>query len=90
MDLISPDTQFDRALRATLAVLLLIWNVVVSTHMETKYPPLLIELYATPFTRFLLLALVLLAASWCPTVGIMAALAYISLGADTIFFTSRL
>lgn len=87
--MLAPNTQTDRALRVTLAIMLLIWNVLVSTHIETKYPSSLIEAYATPFTRLFLLGLVLLSATWCPSVGIMAALAYITLGADTIFFTSR-
>ena len=88
LDLITPDSNGDRMLRATFVVLLLVWNVLVSTHMETPYPSLLIELYATPLTRIFLLGLVVLSAIWCPTVGVMAALAYISLGADTLFFTA--
>ena len=76
-------------MRAAFAILLLVWNVFVSTHLETSYPSLLIELFAIPLTRFFLLGLVILSAMWCPTVGIMAALAYISLGADTVFFTSQ-
>ena len=59
----------------------------VSTHLETPYPELLIELYAMPITRIFLLALVLLTATWCPKAGIMIALAYVCLGADVIFFT---
>ena len=59
----------------------------VSTHLETPYPELLIELYALPITRIFLLMFVLLAASWCPVVGVLAAFAYMCLGADVIFFT---
>ncbi len=55
--------------------------------MGTSYPHTLIDTYALPLTRLFLLALVLLAASWCPTVGILAALAYVFLGADTLFLT---
>jgi len=61
----------------------------VSTRLETPYPESLVEVYALPFTRILLLALVILSAVWCPTVGIMAALAFVCLGADVIFLTRR-
>jgi hypothetical protein len=46
----------------------------------------LVELYATPSTRFALLLLVLLSASWNSYVGIFAALAFIFLGADISVF----
>lgn len=88
LDLITPDSKGDRMLRAAFVVLFLAWNVLMSTHMETPYPSLLIELYAIPLTRLFLLGLVVLSAIWCPTVGVMVALAYISLGADTLFFTA--
>jgi hypothetical protein len=70
-----------------IIVILIIWNWMVSTHLETPYPELLIELYALPITRIFLLIFVLLAASWCPVVGVLAAFAYMCLGADVIFFT---
>ena len=89
LDMISADSHGDRMLRASVGVMLLLWNVLVSTHLETPYPSLLVELFAIPLTRLILLGLVILSAMWCPTVGILAALAYISLGADTVFFTQR-
>jgi len=55
--------------------------------METPYPPPLVEIYALPLTRLLLLLLVLVSAYWSPVVGILAAFAYVSLGADVIYFT---
>jgi hypothetical protein len=58
-------------------------------HLETPYPTPLIEAYALPVTRILLLALVLLSAAWCPMVGVLMALAYVCLGADVLFFTSK-
>ena len=70
-----------------IIVILIIWNWMVSTHLETPYPELLIELYALPITRIFLLMFVLLAAVWCPAVGVLAAFAYMCLGADVIFFT---
>jgi hypothetical protein len=82
----SAQTQADY-MKILLAGILFVWNLTVASHLETPYPPALIELYALPLTRILLILLVLLAASWCPTVGILMAFAYVCLGADVIFFT---
>ena len=79
----------DKYLRSTVALLLLLWNWNVATLLEAPYPPVVVELYAIPLTRMFLLALVLLSAAWCPRVGIMAALAFICLGADVISFTAN-
>jgi hypothetical protein len=79
--------EIDTAARLIVSIVLILWNWGVATHLETPYPELLVELYALPITRIILLIFVLLAASWCPTVGILAALAYVCLGADVIFFT---
>lgn len=72
-----------------LIIFLLFWNILVSTHLETAFPPLLVELYALPLTRVFLLLLVLASAMWSSEVGVMAALAYICLGADVLFFTTN-
>jgi hypothetical protein len=79
----------DTNLKIGIILCLFLWNVFVSTRLETPFPESLVELYALPFTRILLLALVILSALWCPTVGIMAALAFVCLGADVIFLTRR-
>lgn len=79
--------NLDLFLRIIVTIILSIWLVIVGFHMETSYPPALVEAYALPLTRVLLLGLVVLSSLWCPTVGILAAMAYICLGADVIFFT---
>jgi len=79
--------KMDNLIQYGIIVILIIWNWMVSTHLETPYPELLIELYALPITRIFLLMFVLLAAVWCPVVGVLAAFAYMCLGADVIFFT---
>jgi hypothetical protein len=79
----------DTNLKIGIILCLFLWNVLVSTRLETRYPESLVEIYALPFTRVLLLSLVFLSALWCPTVGIMAALAFVCLGADVIFLTRR-
>ena len=76
----------DFYMKAGLVLLLILWVWQVGTHLETPYPETLVELYATPSTRFALLLLVLLSASWNSYVGIFAALAFIFLGADISVF----
>jgi hypothetical protein len=79
--------KLDKIVNYVIIIILILWNWMVSTKLETPYPELLIELYALPITRIFLLVFVLLAASWCPVVGVLAAFAYACLGADVIFFT---
>jgi len=70
-----------------LIVLLSLWNVLVATRMETPYPETMVELYALPFTRLLLLLIVIGLSMWDAQITILAALAFICLGADVIFLT---
>ena len=86
-NMLTPYSKVDGYLRVGVAATLFFWLWFVGFHMETPYPPALIEAYALPLTRILLLLLVLTSAIWCPTVGILAALSYVCLGADVIFFT---
>jgi len=86
-DKLKSSTHIDRGLRLIVAVTLAIWLLSVGMHMETPYPEVLVELYALPLTRIMLLLMVLAAATWCPAVGILAAIAYVCLGADVMFFT---
>ena len=87
IDQLTPTSREDKALRLLTITALGIWLFIVGTKLENPYPAPLIEAYALPLTRFALLALVLLSAFWCPTVGILAALAYVCLGADVLSFT---
>jgi hypothetical protein len=80
-------SELDKSLRLAALVVLAFWNVLVATRMETPYPEILVELYALPAARLVLLALVIGSTFWCPTVAIMMALAFITLGADVIFLT---
>lgn len=87
LDKLAPTSVTDGYARLAMTVLLASWLLLVGTHLETPYPAPLVEAYALPITRLALLSLVLLAAFWCPTVGILAAFAYVALGADVLFFT---
>lgn len=82
-------TPLDKHISTIFAILLLVWNWTTATLIEVPYPPVIVELFAIPLTRVFLLLLVLLAAAWSPNVGIMAALAFICLGADVISFTAN-
>jgi len=70
-----------------LVVVLSLWNVLVATRMETPYPETMVELYALPFTRLLMLLVVIGLSMWDAQIAILAALAFICLGADVIFLT---
>jgi len=78
--------MMDDILRIVIIIILVVWNWQVSTHLETPYPALLIELYTVPLTRILLLVIVVLGSIWCPTIGVLSALAYVAIGADVTFF----
>jgi hypothetical protein len=84
-----PSDKVDHYLRLAAAILLFAFNVLMATNIETPFPNLLVEAYSIPLTRIALLTLVLLSAYWCPSVGIMAALAYVSLGSDVLFFLNK-
>jgi hypothetical protein len=73
--------------RTALIVSLLVYLWFIGTHMESAYPETLIESYAMPLTRMGLLGLTLITAAWSPTAGILAALAFVCLGADVTLFT---
>lgn len=80
-------TDLSNNLRLGITFILLLWNVFVSTNLETPYPSFLVDMYAIPITRLFLLATVLLTILWCPSAGIMAAFAYICLGSDVLTTT---
>ncbi len=86
--ILEPQSTFDAKARVVIAGCLLLYNWLVATHLETPYPTALVEIYSVPLSRLLLVGLVLLSASWCPTVGILSALAYICLAADVVSFTT--
>ena len=86
---LAPTSEQDKYLRIVAVIFLFTWNWLIATHLENPYPLSLVDAYAIPLTRVFLLGLVILSAMWCPSVGIMAAMAYVCLGADVLFFTSR-
>ena len=79
--------SLEDALRVILVAILFAWVWLIGSHLETPYPPALVEAYAIPLTRFILLAMVLALTSWCPTAGVFAAMAFILLGSDVLALT---
>jgi hypothetical protein len=89
IDSLQPTSSQDKFLRLFAVAVLIIWNWQISTSLSTPYPKALVEAYSIPLTRIALLSFVVLSALWCPSVGILAAFAYIALGADVLFFTNQ-
>lgn len=77
----------DTLSRTVLAAALVAYLWLIGTRMEEPYPETLIESYAMPLTRMGLLALVVIAAAWSPTVGVLSALAFACLGMDVLLLT---
>jgi hypothetical protein len=73
-------------LNVGVVLLLVLWTWQVGTHLETPYPETLVEFYATPLSRVILLLFILLTAYWNTYAGILAALAFVLLGADISVF----
>ena len=84
---LEPYSELDKYFRLVALFALIIWNLFIATRMETPYPEILVELYALPAARVLLLGIVIALSFWCPTVSLQAALAFVCLGSDVIFLT---
>jgi hypothetical protein len=88
-DSLEPTSAQDKFLRLAAVAVLILWNWHIGTSLSEQYPKPLVDAYSIPLTRFALLGFVVLSAMWCPSVGIMAAFAYVALGADVMFFTNK-
>lgn len=75
---------FENGVRVTLIAILVAWLWLIGSDIKVAYPPALVEAYALPLTRFILLATVLAITNWCPTAGVLSALAFVLLGADVL------
>ena len=74
----SSSTDFDILLRNIMILAFLSWNVVEGSVFENEYPYAFVKLYTIPIWRLLLVILMILAATWNHSLGIMVAF--------TIFF----
>jgi hypothetical protein len=84
-----PSWTFDDGARLFVTAVLFAWIVAIGSDIKSAYPPVLVEAYALPLTRFLLLAFVVALTYWCPNAGVLAAMAYVFLGSDTITLTTK-
>lgn len=84
---LEPHSEIDKYFRLLALLTFIVWNLFVATRMETPYPEILVELYAFPAARLVLLGSVIALSFWCPTVTLQAALAFVCLGSDVIFLT---
>lgn len=72
---LEPDGVVDAAARTIVTSIFFIWNLYEGSVFESPYDKTLVRLYSFPLFRFALVLLVLVAAYWCPRVGVMVALA---------------
>ena len=69
---------FDIILRSIVIIVFFGWNLIEGAVFENEYPAVMVGLYQYPIWRVLLVALLIIATDWCPSVAIMIAF--------TIFF----
>jgi len=73
--LLDSSSSFDKTMRIFVAIVLFAWLLFVASSFEKTYNEKLIELYAEPLWRLLLVLAVFVSLLWCPRVGILATLA---------------
>ena len=82
-------TPFEQALRTGVTILILAYVLLSSTVFESSYPKRLVHLYAHPWFRLMLVALVALGAWWCPRVGLALGIAVFFYFHDMDLLTSE-
>jgi hypothetical protein len=88
VNLFREGTTTEAHLRTTVTVIILAYVVLYSTIFEARYPTRLVELYAYPWWRLLVIGLVALGAWWCPRVGLALAVAVFFYLSDMHILTS--
>lgn len=68
-------TPLEEALRTGVTVLVLAYVLLFGSVFEATYPTRIVELYAQPWWRLMIVGLVGIGAYWCPRVGLALALA---------------
>lgn len=76
--ILNSSTEFDILLRNIMILLFLTWNVMEGSVFQNEYPYALVKLYTIPIWRLLLAILMVIAALWNHSLGVMVAF--------TIFF----
>ncbi len=62
--------ELDKYLRTGVTLVILAYVLFFGSVFEAHYPTRLVELYAYPWWRLLIVLLVVLGAWWCPRVGL--------------------
>ena len=65
--------DLDNILKNVMILLFFIWNVVEGSVFENEYPYAFVKLYTIPIWRLVLVILMILAALWNHSLGIMLA-----------------
>lgn len=73
--LLQENTRFEKGLRTFVTVFILGYVLLFSTVFEAHYPTRIVELYAYPWWRLLIVLLVAVGTWWCPRVGMALAIA---------------
>jgi hypothetical protein len=63
--------DLESALRLVMTLAFFSWNVLEGAYFENQYPLAMVSLYTIPLWRLAFLALLILAADWCPSTAIM-------------------
>lgn len=61
----------ESALRLLTTGAFFVWNLVEGAYFENQYPLAMVRLYEIPIWRIAFLALLILAADWCPSTALM-------------------
>lgn len=61
----------ESALRLLTTGAFFAWNLVEGAYFENQYPLAMVRLYEIPIWRIAFLALLILAADWCPSTALM-------------------
>jgi hypothetical protein len=71
--ILNSSNEFDTLLKNIMIVAFLTWNVIEGSVFENEYPYAFVKLYTIPIWRLLLVILMILAALWNHSLGIMVA-----------------
>lgn len=74
-DIFKEGTIAESHLRTGVTVAILAYVLFFSSIFEATYPTRIVELYAYPWWRLIIISLVALGAWWCPRVGLAMAVA---------------
>ncbi len=89
LSLFEEHTPFEHHLRTAVTIITLAYVLLSSTVSSTTYPKRLVDLYAYPWFRLLLIGLVAIGAWWCPRVGLALGLAVFLYLHDMDLLTTR-